>query len=310
MSKEYANQKVREDSFEIAGLVKLNATDVDRLCKIHETSKYVPVDDCGVLIADGVRLLMDSSGRTNSEVTCGIEADMVRSIMCALLRVPAQNLSLLDDRDLKLQTVDEVKAFKAARVDAARIAKKLTRPNGQNINYEDYAELISKAADPRFAQQLLLAAKTGDAPVQTPAGTELPVILPAPKTLTSKNAVTVRLKILCVDEGSFVASVQVLKNDDAEDPVLAGLIGKTLPMDFSAKKPAMRNLLIGMQLVKKSIACRVTVVRALRSSDAKLTTLRLIKCLSTGIEQKEVRDELSQIDLDFGSAEAPLPDLV
>lgn len=308
MSKEYANQQVREDNFEIAGLVKLNAKDIDRLCQTHEALKFVPVDDCAVLIAEGVRLLMDSVGKKTSEVTCGIEADMVRSIMCALLRVPASNMSFLEDSDLKLQTNDEVKAFKAARLDASRIAKKLTPSNGQNVNYEEYIDLISKAVDPRFAQHLLLAAKPGDAPIKTPSGTELPAILPPPKTLTSKSAVTVRLKILCVDEGSFVASVQILTDDSAEHPALAGLIGKTLPMEFSAKKPAMRNLLIGMQLIKKSAVCKVTVVRALRSGDAKLTALRLIKCLSNESEQKEVRDELSQIDLDFGSVEAPLPD--
>lgn len=308
MSAEYSNQKVREDNFEIQALTKLNTDDIERLCKTHETLKYIPVADCTSLLSEATQLLMGSAGKDTSALTCGIEADMVRAIVCALLRVPEQHVNLLNSLNLKQRTTEEAKAFEVAQTAAARISKKLTKSNGTAANYEEYAALISKAADPKFTQQLLLSAKLEDMPVQTPSGSELPIITPPPKTLISKTSVLVRLKILCVDEGNSVASVQVQKEDgDVEQPALAGMIGKTLPMEFSAKRIAMRNMLIGMQLLKKSISCKVSVVRALRTSDAKHSTLRLIKCQSTDLEQQEVRAELAQIDLDFGSIDAQNP---
>jgi hypothetical protein len=263
------------------------------------------VDDCKTLLTEAVRLLMGSTCKDNSDLTCGIDTDTVRSILCALLRVPTQHMSLLDNPDLKQLTIDETKAFQIAQTDAARIAGMLKKSNTTDVSYEEYTKLISKATDPKFTQQLLLAAKADDTPVQTPSGTALPVILPPPRTLTSKGALSVRLKILCVDEGSAVASVQILKSEsEVDQPALVDLIGKTLPLKFDGNMHALRNLLIGMQLVEKSISCKVSVERALRSVDNKFTALKLIRCLSTDLEQKEVRDGLAQIDLDFGSTEA------
>ena len=298
MSAEYSNEKVRENNCQIQALTRLSTVEIERLCQTHEASKYVPVADCTTLMAQAGRLLMASAGKDTSTLTCGVEVDTVRSIICALLRVPAPQRDLLDAPDLKRRTTEEAKAFQLAQKTAARISNKLTKTNGTPVNYEEYAQLISNAANPQFTQQLLLAAKPDDTPLQTPSGSELPVILPPPKTLTSQDAVSVRLKILCVDEGNSVASVQIQKEDgEVEQPALAGMIGKTLPMGFDANRSAARNMLIGMQLLKKSISCRVSVVRALRTGDAKLSTLRLIKCLSSDLKQQEVRDGLAQIDL-------------
>lgn len=307
MSKEYSNQKVRENNLEVAGRVKLKPEDVDRLCREHEAWKYVPVKVFNVLLAKAETLLLSSVERKSTCFTCGIDTSMVKQVLCVLLRVPAQGADTTKDSDLKLQTDEEVKAFEQARKDACRIGQKLAKPTGPVLTYEDYADLISTATDSKFAEQLLLSAKAGDAPIQTPSGRLLPVIVPPPKTLIAKEAIPVRLKVLCVDEEEHLASVQILKEGGSGCPALAGLVGKTLPLEFSAKKAAVRNLLIGMQLVNKSIYCKVTMARALRSVDRKLTMLRFVKCLPDGNQQKEVRDQLAQLEFDFGTEETAVP---
>src|SRR5450830_646196 len=170
MSKEYSNQKVRENTLEVAGRVKLNAEHIDHFCHEHESWKYVPVKDFNVLLAEAEKLLLSSVQHKSTHFTCGIDSSVVKQVLCALLRVPAQRPDTAEHPDLKLQTEEEAKAFEQARREAARIGQKLARQMSVPIAYEDYADLISTAKDSKFAEQLLLSAKYGDAPIQTPSG--------------------------------------------------------------------------------------------------------------------------------------------
>lgn len=301
MSKEYSNQKIREDSCEVSAWVKLDPVDIDSQCRQFNGCKFVPLDDFHVLLSNAARQLMTHGQHQSPYIECGIEFDMVRQVLCALLRVPAPTTDTAATQDLKLQTHEEIKSNKAAQTMAARISKDFFREGATTPTYEAFFDRIAAAPDSKLTQKILLAAVAKDVQMLADTSEPLPMVQPPPKTLNGEKGVRVQLKISCVDESKFIATVQIQKEDKPTESVLDGLLGKSLPMEFSSTKKEERDLLLGKQLVKRLINCQVTVVRALRKKDSKLTKLKLIEVVSIESQQKEVGVGLSQLALDFGS---------
>lgn len=299
MSKEYADQQVREGNHMVTRFAGLSQSEIEKLSTQYEGQKYVPVADAFQLIEEAVKHLERSNVCPEQCHSFGFSQEALKQLLVAMLRVPVEIPSLLEDSNFKNQTDEEIQNYRMQHSAAVAIAKKLNKGETKTTYLEEFDDLVSKSCDPLKVKALLLQAKPEDQEIQLPSGILLAKIAPLPKTYLSKELYEVSLRVQYFDETSNTAFVKIQNKYDSEKPALKGLLGRSVAMKISNLSENVRSILLAKQLIRKSIGCRVSITRSLRATDEKYTFLSLVKLLEVGKQKIEVTEGMNQIQLKF-----------
>ena len=302
MSKEYANQKVREGKCELSAAVRFDAGKVAKLLKEHGDFKYFPADDLPSLINESIKQLRETGKSQGEHYTFGFDSKGVNNLLCSLLRVPSPEPEPEGDPRLKGQTEVEVKGYADSHKEAIRMAKKVSPESGTTVPLEEFHRLLDQTKNPTQVEKILLSAKAKDVPLILPGGQQLPAVPPVPKTLTADKAFAVRLLISCVDENENVATATLRFVDEPNHPAFKNILQTSVRVAYSSTNLRLRKQLLAMQLFQKEFQCNVSVTRALRSRDAKHNRLRIINPLKFKEDTSALVAGLQQLQLEFGDS--------
>jgi hypothetical protein len=301
MSKEHANQQVRDGNAIPVGVVRVGEDIVKKLMREHANVSYVTTEDVKDLIDRAVKQLNPIAGESTADYTYGIETIVVSNILCAILRVPKAKSTKSENKLFKDKSQDEINNYKAHHLEAADIAKTIRVDSSVISTYEDFDQSVKNSADPKKIKRILLASAPGSEPLQLPTGEILPEISVSPKCLSSCKTFSVQLDILSVHDKEHEAMVTLKEVAIDPNSTLVHLVEKDLYMTFgkSKKDKAIRKVLVGMQLVHHPVRCKVSATLALRSRDRRLNRLNFIGFENGNTQQETVAKALQQVSLDL-----------
>jgi hypothetical protein len=301
MSRERANQKVRDGEFDLIAVVKVTAEAVKKLTVDFKGTTYVPIDDLKVLIDKTAKELVSFASDPGVDYAYGAESKVVQNILCSILRVPKVNARNAKSNRAHHSAASEADKHEDQHKEAAGISK-IFRPGGSSTSsYEDYEKAVRDSSSPEKIKRLLLINSKESATLKLPSGEDLPPIIPAPKCLNTTSRIKVRLKVYAVHDTDYRATVLLTsaESDGGASQALEPFIDHLLPMTIPRNETAIRKVLLSMQLLGHPVTCHVYATVALRPADRRLTLLSFVDFDDLKSHTDTAVSGLRQMSLDF-----------
>jgi hypothetical protein len=299
MSKEHANQQLRDNKGEPAGVVKVKEDDVKRLLRNHGNLSYVPVEDLRDLISSTARQLAPMANESNAEYAYGVEASVVMNILCSVVRVPKASEPTVDPKKFAELNTKAIEEYRKNHLKAAEIARVIHIDDTKNCTFEEYQKAIKNAGDEQAVKRILMRPKMDSTELSLPNSEPLPAFTPAPKSLSCAGKFKVKLEIQSVHTKEGQALVTLKEVEHGETTPLFALIDKDLKMVFGTRKKQTKRVLIAMQLLEHPIQCTVGATIALRNKDFNHNNLAFISFFDDKSQHMEIAQGLKQMSWDF-----------
>lgn len=297
MSKEKANQKLREDKAALVGTMRMDENKVQRMIKEYGGIKYIPLDDVKDLLSSSARHLAPLTV-VDGQYAYGIEVNVVQNILCAILMVPRESSSKDKAEDLTSDAAKSTKTYQEIHKKAVGISLKIEAAGKGKFSYEEFQDEIRKCTDPDDVKRVLTFPGSRPLPVTVASGQVLQKIESVPKALACKASFKMKLEVLSVQPSEGAAEVRVIEITADEKGILKRLLEKRILLTYPKKKEIGKTL-IALQLLDHNFTCTVGVTMGLSDRSWGSNRLTFVSFSDLKKQESSLNSGLQQLSFKF-----------
>lgn len=310
ISPEESREAIKNERFDVMGVVQPDPDDASRLLEQFESYSYIALDDFVKLLVECDGITVQKLMELDSAYVTGVPFEVASKLALSILRIPRVQRDLTQNLNDEVQTdveMDKLKSHVSAAAKVSREVQAFIERDGAPPSFEKVDRLIRdsvKGGDAGIAgvRKYLEAAREDDPQITLRDGRQLPPIALMPKALLSERKHQVEVIVSGVLDLNHEANVTITQALDAEvvPPALEDLIGKPVRASFAAdKRGKVRRALLGAQFTNGRVRFQVEVTRAFRPYEAKFNCLTILRVVSSKELATAVALEASQLQLDL-----------